>query len=269
MHIFVYHMKITNTQTRRLEVLQNRAARLVTGTPFRTSTDKLRLDLGWDTLATRRQIHKLQLYFKLKHKANTLPRYVTAAMPHTRQQDTQRSLRNSSLQSLPPNRTTLLQRSFIPSTTRAWNHLPQSMQASKSTQTFKRELLERLSVPVPPSYFTLGTKTGNILHTKLRVGMSDLNAHLYSIQKAQSPNCVCSSTPETTNHFILTCRIHAHHRAELFRNMTLILQSDFFNLPPDIKTDILLHGKNLSSEQSHIVASTFQKFIFNTKRFQR
>ena len=106
-------------------------------------------------------------------------------------------------------------------------------------------MLERLSVPVPPLYFTLGTKTGNIFHTKLRVGMSDLNAHLFPSKKLSHQTVsACNNTPETTNHFNLgTCHIHAHYRAELFRNMTTILQSDFSSLPPDIKTDILLHEK--------------------------
>ena len=173
----VYDGHFTIHDSQRLERLQNRAARLITGTTFRTSTDKLRRDLGWDTLVRRREIHRLHMYFKLKSNSNILPDYIRAAIPQTRQHDTNRTLRNSASHSLPLNRTSHYQRSFIPCTTRAWNRLPESIQTSRSQKIFKRELSERLSVPAPPVYYSLGTKCGNILHTKLRVGMTDLNAH--------------------------------------------------------------------------------------------
>ena len=58
----VYDGHITIHDATRLDILQNRAGRLVTGTLFRTPTDKLLLDLGWDKLSTRRRIHKLTQY---------------------------------------------------------------------------------------------------------------------------------------------------------------------------------------------------------------
>ena len=53
----VYDGHLTAYDERRLETAQNRAARLTTGALYRTSTDKLRLELGWDRLSTRREIH--------------------------------------------------------------------------------------------------------------------------------------------------------------------------------------------------------------------
>ena len=44
----VYDGHITINDATRLETLQNRSGRLVTGTLFRTSTDKLLLYLGWN-----------------------------------------------------------------------------------------------------------------------------------------------------------------------------------------------------------------------------
>ena len=60
-------------------------------------------------------------------------------------------------------------RSFIPSSTRLWNTLPEQVRANSSYATFKKYLIEKLTAPSPPSYFFLGTKTGNSLHTKLRL----------------------------------------------------------------------------------------------------
>ena len=51
----VFDGHLTAYDKRRLETLQNRAARLVTGTLYRTSSDKLRLELGWERLSTRRE----------------------------------------------------------------------------------------------------------------------------------------------------------------------------------------------------------------------
>ena len=57
----VYDGHITIQDATRLETLQNRSGRLVTGAMFRTSTDKLLQDLGWDKLSARRTIHKLTI----------------------------------------------------------------------------------------------------------------------------------------------------------------------------------------------------------------
>ena len=48
----VFDGHITLRDGQRLERLQTRAARQVTGTPLRTLTDRLRQDLGWDSLKT-------------------------------------------------------------------------------------------------------------------------------------------------------------------------------------------------------------------------
>ena len=61
----IYDGHITVRDRNRLETLQNRAARLTTGTLLRTSTGKLRNELGWHRLETRRRIHRLTLYHKL------------------------------------------------------------------------------------------------------------------------------------------------------------------------------------------------------------
>ena len=56
----------------------------------------------------------------------------------------------------------------------------------------------------PPSYYSLGYKIDNFLHTRLRVGMSSLNAHLFSINSplVDSPHCKCELIPETVKHYL-------------------------------------------------------------------
>ena len=207
------------------------------------------------------------MYFNLKTNDNTLPEYITDALPRTRQNDTSRILRNASTHSLPPNNTTLFQRSFFPATTRDWNKLPESIRTTKSPKSFKRELLKRLGAPTPPVYYSLGSKTGNILHTKLRVCMSDLNAHLYQVQKSTTPLCDHDNLLETTTHFITKCELYTHCRSKLYNSVSDILQFDFSQLSKDEKTNILLHGTCLSTGERGGVARSFQQYLFESKRF--
>ena len=263
----VYDGHLTFHDSQRLQTLQNRAARLITGVPFRTPTNRLLRDLGWNTLSLRRNMHRLIMYHKLTNTNDRLPDYITRELPHTRRHDTSRALRNASTHSLPPNNTTLFQISFIPATTREWNKLPECIRSITSPRSFKREVFRLLGVPTPPLYYSLGTKIGNTLHTKLRVGMSDLNAHLYSIQKVMAPFCECRNVSETTTHFLLQCQLHVQCRARLHRTLSDILHIDFSQLPRDTQTHTLLHGTQLSTSERGGVARSFQSFLMESKRF--
>ena len=108
----VYDGHITLQDSSRLEILQNRAARLVTGTLFRTPTNKLLHDVGWDRLKTRREIHKMTLYHAFSNTKHKVPDYIRAIMPDTRSHNTGRHLRNSFNHTLLPNHTTSYQSSF-------------------------------------------------------------------------------------------------------------------------------------------------------------
>ena len=109
----IYDGHITMQDRTRLETLQNRAARLTTGALFRTSSDRLRLELGWDKLTTRRYMHRLTLYHKLNQSNTYIPRYLTEIMPNTREEDTNRRLRNANTHTHERPQTTSYQRSFL------------------------------------------------------------------------------------------------------------------------------------------------------------
>ena len=147
----VYDGHITMHDTYRLEKTQNRIARLVKGTPFRTSTDKLKRDLGWTSLSDRHKLHKLTLYHKLRHDART-PEYIKNTLPRTRYDDTGRTLKNSTLHSLPQNRTTSFQQSFLPSTIRLWNNLPENIRILTQHNQFKRAVFKQMGPSRPPKY---------------------------------------------------------------------------------------------------------------------
>ena len=126
-----YDGHITTTDGMRLEKAQNRAARLITGTGLRTSTNGLRRELGWTSLTDRRKIHKLQFYHKLIFNPID-PEFIKTIIPNTRQQNTTRTLRNISAQTIPLARTTSYHRSFVPSSTSLWNTLPEHLRTNNS-----------------------------------------------------------------------------------------------------------------------------------------
>ena len=263
----IYDGHITIQDATRLETLQNRAARLTTGTLFRTPTDKLRLELGWDKLTTRRKVHRLTLYHKLTTQENqTIPNYITNLVPHTRAHDTNRTLRNANHHTLTQSHTTTHQRSFFNLTGNEWNKLPNSTR-ELSHSSFKKQITKQLCIPKPPYYYSHGSKTSNILHTRLRTGMSQLNAHLYQTQKSDSPACSCGHPQENVSHFILTCPLNTCHRNELFGKISQTLQCNFTHKSTPIQLELLLHGTNLSDGVGRAVARHFQNYLHNTLRF--
>ena len=263
----IYDGNITVTDSLRLERLQNRVARLVTGTLRQTSTDKLRHELGWDLLKTRRNTHKLAMYFELRRPQSHIPAYITSIIPNTRRQDTDRALRNADTQTLPANRITSFKNSFVPATTKLWNSLPTQIRNKPSTASFKKAVRRHLGTPIPPTYFSFGTKFGNKLHTRLRVGMSKLNAHLYPVQLSESPQCKCGSPSETLNHFILNCPLYQNARGHLFQSISTNLNINITNLHPTELTNLLLNGPNHPSGGGRELACLFQSYLRDSGRF--
>ena len=262
----VYDGHITIHDATRLETLQNRSGRLVTGTLFRTSTDKLLLDLGWNKLSTRRRIHKLTLYHTFNDPQKPTPDYISAIMPHTRARNTGRLLRNATSHTTIANHTTSFQRSFFLSTAKLWNQLPESIR-SLPMSSFKKAVHEHLGVPKPPAYYTFGSKSGNILHTRLRTKMSNLNSHRFLVNTHTTPECSCGYKVENVSHFVLFCPNFQRQRHKLFRNISQTLNIDFSMIPPEVKLNLFIHGKNVDCIDGRVVAHHFQNYLADSNRF--
>ena len=177
-----------------------------------------------------------------------------------------RVLSNKNHLTIPHSRTSSYQRSFIPETTRHWNALPHTIRYCQETKQFKQDIKLLYGTQPPPHYFTLGTKLGNTLHTQLRVGMSKLNAHQYSLQKVTAPTCACGYRQENPRHFLLHCPQFAVLRSNLFQQVTTHLDIDFQNISDTLKMETLLNGKHMTKHASLLVSVVFQKFLENTSR---
>ena len=263
----VFDAHLTDYDRSRLEKAQNRAARLITGTTRRTPTAGLLKELGWSPLADRRQIHKLQLYHKLKF-AETVPQYIKDIIPNPRGTDVSRQLRstNDSSLSQPPARTTSFCNSFVPSTTYKWNVLPAELRQEIAYKPFKKKLLKLRAPKRPHPYLFFGTKQGNTLHTKLRLGVSSLNSHRHAVGKADSPACRCGHRREDAQHFLLACPLHDNARTDLFHSVSLTI-SNFRNLSRKEQTKLLMYGPQSDHRADRMVATAVQQFIMTTRRF--
>ena len=256
----IYDGNLTASDSIRLQTIQNRCARLVTGTLFRTPTNALLNDLGWERLEARRLIHRLLFFHRLFYNHPPLPPYLTNLLTDTRQDATGLQLRNAHLLSLPPIRLTSFRNSYIPATIRQWNLLPEILRNTPSRRDFSRQVWQRFGAPEPPALNTVGTKTLNTQHTRLRVGLSTLNAHLFQLQLAPSPSCSCGHACEDTVHYLLWCPQYTIHRTNLLNAARRVVR-DFDDLPTKDKLELLLFGRNISQTQGIDIAHHLQTFI--------
>ena len=264
----IYDGHLTSTDAARLQTLQNRCARLVTGALFRTSTAALLNDLGWERLETRRLIHKLLFFHRLFYNNPPLPSYITDILTDSRQDATGLTLRNADSLSIPPIHLASFYRSYIPASIRQWNLLPESLRSTTSRSDFAHQVWQRLGAPAPPTMNSFGTKSLNTHHTRLRVGLSTLNAHLFRIQhkNTQSPACACGYQNEDTNHYLLWCPLYDNNRKQLFGAVQSILPN-FSSFSSKSKLRMLLYGENLNERQKIFVVHHLQTFIFLSRRF--
>ena len=263
----VFDGHLTEFDRARLEKAQLRAARLITGTPRRTSSEALLKELGWCKLRERRQVHKIQLYHKLKFH-HLVPEYISAIIPNARANDIDRSLRNTkNILTQPYARTTSYTTSFIPSTTKQWNELPTELSQLVNAKMFSKKLLEIKTPSKPSQYLMYGTKIGNVLHTRLRLGSSQLNVHKRAMGNDVSAACSCGNAREDTQHYLLTCPLYEAARLELHQSLTDILNFDFKRLTRHEQTNLLIHGSQLSQQTEKTVAFALQNFLLRTQRF--
>ena len=264
----VYDGNLTTFDAKRLEKAQNRAARLITGTIRRTSVEGLRKELGWSSVADQRRTHRLMLFHKLIHDPN-IPEFIKASVPNMRKSDTSRLLRNTNDSKLtqPKTRTAAYSHSFIPSTTTTWNDLPPESRLLNMHKDFKKNIRHLTNMEAPNNFYSYGCKKGNILHTRIRLQASPLNAHKFLICQQSSPECACGHKREDTCHYLLRCPRYADARDDLFRTLTYLLNQDFSNLPISTQSNILLNGPQDGKCVGKKVAFAVQNFIFKTGRF--
>ena len=234
-----------------LEQLHLDALRTIIGTVRGTSHQKIYSESGFSTLRIRRQRHKLVMFFKLVNL--NAPFYLLRLLPPLVAQRNPYNLRNPLTRDVPFCRTELYRRSFFPSTSTLWNNLPDSVKRSNSLSSFKRYLI-RPDTPVPKYYYS-GEREPQVVHTKLRLGMSDLNAHLFQRHISDNCSCACGYELENARHYLLDCPLYAQQRTALQPYLRYPLR------------DLLNGNPSFSRQDNENMFTAVQLFIRESRRF--
>ena len=143
-----------------------------------------------------------------------------------------------------------------PSASLLWNSLPLFVQQYQSIGQLKRYLSSQDN-PNPPYYYR-GKRREQVLHCKLRLGISDLNYDLLQRHLTCNPTCSCQNPQETAEHFLLYCPNYRLQRAQTISN-----------IPADqisIKT-LLFGNPDLSLAENETIFDAVHSYIRLSGRF--
>lgn len=182
----------TKENSELLEKVQIEAARIITGLRVNSSKSILYSELGWETLQSRRDKHKLILSYKIIH--GLAPQYLLDLIqPYFPTEHAYNLRSNGNFYSLPLCRTTSYYNSFIPSTIKLWNNLDAEIKDSSSLSIFKSKLKNQ-NIPKTYKHYSFGNRKENIILCQLRNKASNLNAHIFK-------DLNCGSESEGNVHF--------------------------------------------------------------------
>ncbi len=227
---------------------------------------KLYVELGWETLSSRRWSRRLILLYKFLK--NLTPAYTTNPIPLLQQ--SRYPLRNQDVIGQLKARTNKYQSSFYPHSLSEWNNLEPEIRLAPSVAAFKTKLLSKIR-PVPKSVFKIHDPIGLSYLTQLRIGLSKFNYHKFkhNFRDTLDPMCEANDGIEDTEHFLLLCPSFASLRRDLLADVyALIRPLGYNNLPNDVLVQILLYGDaNFSDNLNRLILLSTLRFIHDTGRF--
>ena len=261
--IYANNLKLTDLA--RLDRLQYRAAKLVTGALHFTSRDKLNNELGWENMQTRINFLGLSFFHKIHlHETRPLIKKCMPELDYAKKYLT----RSKGGYSPHPNYGEKFKKSFFPYISKLWNNLSVSTQLM-TLPDFKEQLKKELK-PLKIKHFSKGSKIGNKLLTRVRLERSDLNLHTFSIGLSESSECLCHAKNESSLHYLIDCFLYSGERQTLF-NLVEHYIPNFKQLTKAKKYDILVNGLYPDNPDYYSTNTTIsisvQNFIFKTKRF--
>ena len=146
--------------------------------------------------------------------------------------------------------------SFLPSTIREWNNLPEEQRNTPTIASFKYQLNQPNSFT--PKYYYFGERQAQILHTRLRTKCSSLNHDIFLKNLTDSPLCRCGSI-ENAEHYLLQCILYRQQRIEMLNSVSQLCH---------VTLDVLLSGdSSLSIDTNSNIFLSVHKCIKDSKRF--
>ena len=153
--------------------------------------------------------------------------------------------------------------SFLPSTVKQWNTLPDYIKNAPGICSFK-SLLKSHFCRKSIELFNFGKRKYNIIHCQIRNNASNLKADLYNQHLAETPMCEhCTDCIENAYHYFIVCPKYTIPRDVLFQSTHNIISCD--NIP---ECDLFLNGSpNHGLDINIQIFEAVHTFIAATKRF--
>lgn len=244
----------TQDSAQELETLHLDALRTITGLVRGTSHEKIYSESGFCPLAERRRRHKIIMYHKIVN--NLVPEYLTAILPPLISERNNYHLRRPLEREHLGWDLTRFRESFFVSTTSIWNSLPVEIQNCSSIGELKHFL--RKDDHCVPAFLYCGERLSQIIHCRLRQGMSNLNQHMVNRFLSDNPKCPCGFYSENAKHYLLHCPRYQAIRARTI-GLLDITQTDI--------TTLLNGNLQLSMSSNNLIFKAVQDYIVATKRF--
>ena len=260
----IYYQSLRVTEKTRLEQIQYRAAKIVTGVSHQAKKVKLNEELAWETIKTRADYLGLSIFHKIA-QCETRP-FIRGCLSQRNRAIT----RNEGFVTF-PFKGMCFANSFFPYFTNKYNHLKKDT-INKSVKDFKIELNETMK-PTKRKHYSRGNKYANMLLTSLRVEHSKLNAHSFKIGLENTNICAnCDkNTQESSLHYLIVCPHFAEQRRTLFDRVEQTFFPKFRKLTQKRQYEILVEGfdpENLELRKINTKIMKFtQDFILSSKRF--
>ncbi len=240
--------------------IEKEALRVITGARKRCNLDLLYNEFKWPSLETRRENQKIVTLGKIIIKQ--FPNYLVRDLP-TFYRDSRNHRKNTF--ATPPSKHDYYTKSFIPSSTDLWNKLPLETRLINSHKALKAKIKKQNESEIP-KYYHFGKRGVNILHCKLRLKCSDLNADKHLIGISDTDLCSCGEI-ENAEHFLLECGSNLVSKVKMLDTVTNILINKGMG-DDDITIDLLLRGNNaLTYEENSQIFAAVHLFIIESKRF--
>ena len=150
-------------------------------------------------------------------------------------------------------------RSYFPKTVREWNILPIEIRQINETESFKRAITK--SNPSPNLLFYYGKRKFNVIHSRMRMGCSKLNSHLFQHHVIDSSACSCGNPHEDPFHYFLECPRYTVLRDIMINAISAIT-------PCTIRT-ILYGCESCSLEENKSVFDHVHCYMESSNRFWR
>ena len=182
------------------------------------------------------------------------PDYLNDLIPGRVSDQSSYNLRNNHCIQTINCRTQRYSQSFLPSAINSWNSLPADFTNAESINQFKSMLSVKNNINHLD--LNLGSRFCQIIHCRLKLECSDLNADRYRRYIYETSECSCGHHYEDATHYLFICPNYQNLRSNMF----------FYANGYNIKTTPYGNEALNKSTNTNILNSLHQ-FILKSKRF--